>query len=146
MKSGDGKMFYSVIVASTECPYKPDYMPDCMDSPCCYLCQHMVTCTCYDYQHGHLCKHCHRIYCLQNQQPVTIQEDNSASSEGMDSEPLDGETLDTELFDETDTNKIIGITPSKSVRDGAGMYTCYILAKCVIKINVGLWKHTYLLW
>ena len=66
---------------------------------------------------------------------MTIQEDNSASSEGMDSEPLDGETLDTELFDETNTNKIIGITPSKSVRDGAGVHICYTLAKCIIKIT-----------
>lgn len=46
--------------------------------------------------------------------------------------------MDTELFDETDTNKTIGITLSKSVRDGAGMHTCYIPAKCIIKINVGL--------
>ena len=138
MKSGDGKMYYSVIVTSTECPYEPDCMPHCIDSPCCYLCRHMVTCTCYDYQHGHLCKHCHRIYCLQNQQSVTIQDDNSASSERMDNESMDGETLDTELFDvqevkhtahddstnETDTATIIGITPSKSVRDEAGMHIC----------------------
>ena len=58
-----------------------------------------------------------------------------AVKEWMDSEPLDGETLDKEPFHETDT---IGITPSKSVRDGAGMHICYILAKCIIKINVGL--------
>ena len=31
MKSGDGKMYYSVIVTSTECPYEPDCMPHCID-------------------------------------------------------------------------------------------------------------------
>ena len=90
----------------------------------------MVTCTCYDYQHGHLCKHCHRIYCLQNQQSLTIQENDLPSSEPMDSENVDGEPVDVQEVEdivhsnginETDTTQSIGITPSKSVRLEAGM-------------------------
>ena len=26
------------------------------------LCRHMVSCTCYDFQHGHLCKHSHKVH------------------------------------------------------------------------------------
>lgn len=37
-------------------------MPHCDEDGCCYLCRHMITCTCYDYQQGHLCKHSHKVY------------------------------------------------------------------------------------
>ena len=26
-----------------------------------YLCRHQISCTCWDYSEGHLCKHCHKV-------------------------------------------------------------------------------------
>ena len=124
MESGDKKMHYSVVITSTECPCKPDCMPQCTDNPCCYLCRHMVTCTCYDYQHGHLCKHCHRIYCLHNQQSLTVQDRDldSTESENVDSEQFDvQEAEDIVQQNATNTTQTIGITPSKSLRLETGM-------------------------
>ena len=84
----------------------------------------MVTCTCYDYQHGHLCKHCHRIYCLVNQQSLTVQDSGLASNESINRKNMDGEqfnALEVEDTVQNDTTETIGITPSKSVRLEAGM-------------------------
>ena len=53
----------------------------------------MVTYACYDYQHGHLCKHCHRIRCLHNQQSLTGQ---NRGLELTDSENVDGKQFDAQ--------------------------------------------------
>ena len=84
----------------------------------------MITCICYDYQHGHLCKHSHRIYCLYNQQSLTVQDRNLDST---DSENVDGEQFDVQEAEDivqqnvTNTTQTIGITPSKSLRLETGM-------------------------
>ena len=53
----------------------------------------MVMYTCYDYQHGHLCKHCHRIHCLHNQQSLTGQD---RGLELTDRENVDGKQFNAQ--------------------------------------------------
>lgn len=57
-------MQHTVVVLSVVCPSQPNCMPHCEEDGCHYLCRHMISCTCYDYQHGHLCKHSHKVYSL----------------------------------------------------------------------------------
>jgi len=93
----------------------------------------MVTCTCYDYQHGHLCKHSHRIYSLQHQQsPVdpTILDKDLPFSNSKDEEPSDTQEVELTMCSDdsisvhnNDTTQNIGIIPSKSARDEAGMHS-----------------------
>ena len=63
--SSDAKTQYSVNILLSVCPNQPNCMPQCTEDDCLYLCRHMITCTCYDYQHGHLCKHTHKVKNLQ---------------------------------------------------------------------------------
>lgn len=65
--SSDAKTQYLVNILSSDCPNQPNCMPQCTEDECLYLCRHMITCTCYDYQQGHLCKHTHKVKCLQVQ-------------------------------------------------------------------------------
>ena len=62
--SSDLKTQHTVVVLSMVCPSQPNCMPHCEEDRCRYLCRHMISCTCYDYQHGHLCKHSHKVYTL----------------------------------------------------------------------------------
>ena len=36
----------------------------CRKTECSFLCPHMYTCSCYDYNNGHVCKHIHRVHYL----------------------------------------------------------------------------------
>ena len=36
----------------------------CKKDECRFVCRHMYTCTCYEYNNGHICKHVHRIHSL----------------------------------------------------------------------------------
>ena len=36
----------------------------CKSAECSFRCQCMYTCSCYDYNNGHLCKHVHRVHSL----------------------------------------------------------------------------------
>ena len=61
---------HSVKISSIVCPSHPNCMPHCEEDACHYLCRHMISCTCYDYQHGHLCKHSHKVYTLHQNSTV----------------------------------------------------------------------------
>ena len=52
---------YTVRIVSKNCLQQPDCIPQCSEVQCKYLCRHMVQCTCFDYVHGHLCKHAHKV-------------------------------------------------------------------------------------
>ena len=60
----DVKTQHTVVVLSMVCPSQPNCMPHCEEDECRYLYHHIISCTCYDYQHGHLCKHSHKVYTL----------------------------------------------------------------------------------
>lgn len=62
----------------------------------------MISCDCYDYKHGHLCKHTHRIH--------RIQQLSSCGEENVVSD---------------DECKKIGVTPSRERRSEAGIF-CFI--------------------
>lgn len=36
----------------------------CRRAECSFLCCHRYTCSCYDYNNGHVCKHIHRVHSL----------------------------------------------------------------------------------
>lgn len=58
----DASKHYKVIVTSNTCEQKPVCIPQCNSLRCQYLCQHMISCSCWDYTVGHLCKHCHKVW------------------------------------------------------------------------------------
>lgn len=58
----DTSKHYTVTVTSSMCGDKPACIPQCTSVKCQYLCRHMVSCTCWDYIEGHLCKHCHKVW------------------------------------------------------------------------------------
>ena len=54
VKSSDEKSEYAVSIISETWKLEQVCVPHCIDNPCDFLCRHMVKCTRYDYQHGHL--------------------------------------------------------------------------------------------
>ena len=64
----------------------------------------MITCICYDYQHGLLCKHTHKVKSLQVKQP---------DAEMTDQPHADRDNSDQEPFQ-------IGVVPAKANREKAG--------------------------
>ena len=125
MTSSDGKSKYEVTFKAETCQLEPNCVPHCKESPCQYLCCHMVTCACYDYQHGHLCKHTHRVYSIhQSNQQTDIPKEGSSTSS---SEQVDGyNSSDDVVYNgeeeeaKSQGNKFTGIRPSKSTQDQAG--------------------------
>jgi len=102
--SSDSKAQYIVEVLSSTCPDQPNCLPHCVEKECSYLCRHMISCTCYDFQHGHLCKHTHKVYHLHmQQQPVNDDGD------------IVTDTTDLSLPME------IGVTPPKAAQNEAGI-------------------------
>jgi len=84
-------------------------MPHCEADECHYLCRHnfMITCTCYDYQQGHLCKHTHKVYSVyQHQQDFT-----SADTEDL---------IVSSLSSPSQEPLHIGVIPSKANREETG--------------------------
>ena len=59
VKSSGGVSTYVVTICGTQCSHKASCIPQCTASECQYLRRHMISCTFWDYQEGHLCKHCH---------------------------------------------------------------------------------------
>lgn len=57
---------YIVTLVAGECKLRPSCVPQCTMPECQYLCRHTYKCTCYDYQHGHLCKHVHKVHAFRN--------------------------------------------------------------------------------
>ena len=52
---------YTVHISASQCTQGEKCIPHCMQGKCSYLCRHMISCSCYDYSHGHLCKHTHKV-------------------------------------------------------------------------------------
>ena len=96
-------------------------MPHCDEDGCCYLCRHMITCTCFDYQQGHLCKHSHKVYTVYQQRQnftnatAEVTEDHAISNPPSPSrEPLH-----------------IGVIPPKANREQTGnKFKMYIKGIC----------------
>ena len=107
--SSDYKTSYSVNILLSECPNQPNCMPQCTEDDCLYLCRHMIACTCYDYQHGHLCKHVHKVKSLQvkHQDIEIIDQPHADDDQHADDSP------DQEPFQ-------IGVVPPKANREKAG--------------------------
>lgn len=95
---------YSVKILRSECSERPHCIPQCIQRECSYLCRHMITCTCYDYQHGHLCKHVHKVH------QVYGEMRNNATA--------------TDVSEQTEAN--FGVAPSKVTRNEAGSYSSII--------------------
>lgn len=96
--SSDHERQYTVKLVLMDCQGKPNCLPQCTQKECVYLCRHMVSCNCYDYQHGHLCKHTHRVH------NIYQLESGGKEHEVSDDEP-----------------KEIGVTPSTEKRNEAGI-------------------------
>ena len=75
----------------------------------------MVNCTCNDYQHGHLCKHAHKVYCREKQEQNGTDEDDSLEIRDADTPNAipDGEDQVTILKTH--------VAPSKAIQDEAGI-------------------------
>ena len=132
VKSSDGKSEYTVSITSEKCQLESDCVPHCKDSPCDYLCRHMIMCTCYDYQHGHLCKHAHEIYSMHTQMQAECsgisKVDNDCIHEDPRSIDIEADTVEmsertVEMSEhpvEMSEVKCVGVKPSKSTQDKAG--------------------------
>ena len=66
---------------ATQCSKEPNCVPQCTASECRFLCRHQVTCTCWDYKEGHLCKHCHKVR-------ARIDDESDATCDGTSLPPL----------------------------------------------------------
>ena len=80
--ASDGINTYVVTITDSLCSAKSTCVPQCTALECLYLCRRQIRCTCWDYQEGHLCKHCHKVKtttnsahinqkCISNPQPAT---------------------------------------------------------------------------
>ena len=58
----DSNKHYTVTIISAVCGDKPGCIPQCNSTQCQYLCRHMISCTCWDYSEGYLCKHSHKVW------------------------------------------------------------------------------------
>lgn len=87
VKSSDGVSTYVVTICGIQCSHKTSCIPQCTASECQYLCRHMISCTCWDYQEGHLCKHCHKIKAMNN--PAGSGNTQQDQSGAGDSSPLE---------------------------------------------------------
>ena len=64
VNSSDHKQVYTVQIKEATCSTASCYIPRCTFPECGLLCRHRIECTCYDYTHGHLCKHAHKVNML----------------------------------------------------------------------------------
>lgn len=77
VNSSDHKQVYTVQIKEATCSIPSCCIPQCTFSKCGHLRRHRIECTCYDYTHGHLCKHVHKVnMLLEGRQP---EEDLSIS-------------------------------------------------------------------
>ena len=112
MESADVKTQYSVQLLSATCTARPNCLPHCMEKECLYLCRHMISCTCYDFTHGHLCKHCHKVHHLHRTQLPTCNELHQVDP------VLDDPCINTNE-DEVSVQEI-GVHPPKRVQNEVG--------------------------
>ena len=125
MDSSNSKSQYTVKVLSASCEDQPNCLPHCVEQDCSYLCRHMITCTCYDYQHGHLCKHTHKVHNFHWQQQHTSENE------------LESDCPNATFPDAMPERLEIGVAPSKTTRDEAGTkskfksHACTMYLACV---------------
>ena len=67
---------------------------------------------CYDYQHGHLCKHAHKVHSLRRQQKIEDEQE-------IDDVDLPDD--DASVIDEDQSTAVQLHVPSKTVQDSAGI-------------------------
>ena len=101
-----------------------DTCGECTDSKVCkraessFLCRHMYTCSCYDYNNGHMCKHIHCVHLLQlisqtvqlmnvenegsTESPPTAKQSESLDN-GIDEDYIPGVTITSEGEHSSDT-------------------------------------------
>ena len=65
VNSENSDQHYTVHVFASQCTHGKECIPHCVEGECSYLCRHMISCTCYDFSHGHLCKHAHKVQAVQ---------------------------------------------------------------------------------
>ena len=77
----------------------------------------MISCTCYDFQHGHLCKHAHKVNYLHVQ----------SKSATDDTTERGGSSAETDTPNDTDlvSPEVIGVAPIKTAQDETSM--CIII-------------------
>ena len=97
MDSSDSKSQYRVNILSSTCSEQPTCLPHCVENECSYLCRHMISCSCYDFQHGHLCKHSHKVHSLLKSPepdepddpcPLSNDPDDRVSTKEIGTQPL----------------------------------------------------------
>jgi len=116
VKSSDEKSEYAVSIISETCKLEQECVPHCIDNPCGFLCRHMVKCTCYDYQHGHLCKHAHKIYGMHTQKNEMLAECSKLDNDCTYEEST------ADIVEKEQQVNCIGVKPSKSAQNEAGKY------------------------
>ena len=81
----DSKKSYDVQLCQKTCPSQLKCVPQCVQSGCTFLCRHMLTCTCLDYVHGHLCKHVHavRMYTSKLPESSNMESTTDDDSDGV---------------------------------------------------------------
>ena len=81
----DSNKSYDVQLCQKTCPSQLKCVPQCVQSGCTFLCRHMLTCTCLDYVHGHLCKHVHavRMYISMSPESSNMESTTADDSDGV---------------------------------------------------------------
>ena len=84
----------------------------------------MISCTCYDYTHGHLCKHCHKVHHLHRTPLPTCSEIHPVDP------VLDDPCI---ITDEDEIVQEIGVHPPERVQTEVSK--CYRMHVCMYVIK-----------
>ena len=66
---------------SAVCTVVPCARP-CTQRQCVHLCRHMFSCTCADYEYGHLCKHVHAVHMKNMSSTKTLSSNSTTGTTG----------------------------------------------------------------
>ena len=53
---------HTVVILTDSCTLGQKCILHCTASEYGFLCRHIMQCMCIDYQHGHICKHMHKVW------------------------------------------------------------------------------------
>lgn len=117
--SESSQMPYRVKVLASECPQGKKCIPQCTQGKCLYLCRHILQCTCYDYSHGHLCKHVHKVQGIHQ----TVIEDDESNTGKMTLYSMFHVSCKKSPFPERDEEPTTELmcTPAKSLPNVTGI-------------------------
>ncbi|XP_048735607.2 uncharacterized protein LOC125651055 [Ostrea edulis] len=104
------KNLYTVVTHCQKCPETHCYMK-CKKVPCIDLCRHLLTCNCYDYLEGNICKHLHKVQSLlyRNTGRCTLEDQTNIHNENITDKVISPPVKKRNICDTSTSSKIQGI-------------------------------------